>query len=127
MGSEKGERELTDREKHLRWARQGYPQKIPSPSDSAPEVGGTLHSRIRGLDLTRPITTQPLLTPTEEPLKPTRRIQTSKGSGPLQPIDQLAVEASQGFQDPATLKKARKQLFAKYGRPGRRKDNRGRR
>jgi len=119
-------RELTDRERTLRWATQGYPKEIPKHNDSAPEFGGSVQNTVRSHDLTRPITTQPELTPPENPLTPHRRVQTSKSHRPLQPKDQIVVEAAQGFQDPVTLKRAREQLFAIYGSPKKRKKINGR-
>lgn len=103
-------REPTNYEQHLKSARK--PSSTSKPSDSAPEFGGTVLSKLRHNHLARPITTQPTLTPTHEPKEPIRRVQTTKGQRELQPKDQIVKEAERGFQDPITLKKARKQLKA---------------
>lgn len=110
-------REQTDYEQHLKSSQKlGLTSK---PSYSAPESISTVKRKLpREREVSRPIVKQSVMfdqsqdldvISTDKPPQTNNLVNTQREMKKLSPIEQLGIEASQGFQDPITLKKARKQ------------------
>lgn len=110
MGSEN--REPTDYERHLN-PIQSDKQLRRRRNDSAPQVGGTVPRKNQGRNISRTVVTQ--LSPGLEAGLPqdVSQVNTGRKLKSPTPTEILGQQAAEGYQDPVTLKAARRQLFAK--------------